>query len=117
MEANVEGFKGPLRQGKFAGGQSNPTYRIDLPSGSYVLRRKPFGPLLPSAHAVDREFKAIAGLYPTGFPVAKPYGLCTDENVIEAGSTSWEWSKGGRSGMGPCPMQAARMNVARLMMR
>lgn len=82
MEANVEGFRGPLRQGKFAGGQSNPTYRIDSPSGSYVLRRKPFGPLLPSAHAVDREFKAIAGLYPTGFPVAKPYGLCTDENVI-----------------------------------
>ena len=59
MEANVEGFKGPLRQGKFAGGQSNPTYRIDSPSGSYVLRRKPFGPLLPSAHAVDREFKTF----------------------------------------------------------
>ncbi len=82
MEANVEGFRGPLRQGKFAGGQSNPTYRIDSPSGSYVLRRKPFGPLLPSAHAVDREYKAIAGLYPTGFPVARPYGLCTDDSVI-----------------------------------
>ncbi len=72
MEANVAGFQGPLTQGKFAGGQSNPTYRIDSPSGSYVLRRKPFGPLLPSAHAVDREYKVIAGLYPTGFPVAKP---------------------------------------------
>ena len=82
MEANVEGFKGPLRQGKFAGGQSNPTYRIDSPSGSYVLRRKPFGQLLPSAHAVDREFKVIAGLHPTGFPVARPYGLCTDDSVI-----------------------------------
>lgn len=82
MEVNVEGFKGPLRQGKFAGGQSNPTYRIDSPSGSYVLRRKPFGQLLPSAHAVDREFKVIAGLYPTGFPVARPYGLCTDDGVI-----------------------------------
>jgi aminoglycoside phosphotransferase (APT) family kinase protein len=82
MEANVEGFVGPLRQGKFAGGQSNPTYRIDAASGSYVLRRKPFGNLLPSAHAVDREFKAIAGLYPTGFPVAKPYGLCLDESVV-----------------------------------
>lgn len=82
MEANVEGFKGPLTQGKFAGGQSNPTYRIDSPSGSYVLRRKPFGPLLPSAHAVDREYKVIAGLHPTGFPVAKPYGLCTDDSVI-----------------------------------
>lgn len=82
MEANVEGFRGPIRQGKFAGGQSNPTYRIDAASGSYVLRRKPFGPLLPSAHAVDREYKVIAGLHPTGFPVARPYGLCTDESVI-----------------------------------
>lgn len=82
MEANVEGFQGPLRQSKFAGGQSNPTYRIDSPSGAYVLRRKPYGVLLPSAHAVDREFRVIAGLYPTGFPVAKPYGLCVDDCVI-----------------------------------
>jgi len=84
MEANVAGFRGPLSYVKFAGGQSNPTYRIDSPSGSYVLRRKPFGPLLPSAHAVDREYRLIAGLYPTGFPVARPYGLCTDESVIGA---------------------------------
>jgi aminoglycoside phosphotransferase (APT) family kinase protein len=82
MQANVDGFKGPLRQSKFAGGQSNPTYRIDAASGAYVLRRKPFGPLLPSAHAVDREYKVIAGLYPTGYPVARPYGLCTDETVL-----------------------------------
>ena len=84
MEANVAGFAGPLTYAKFAGGQSNPTYRIHSPSGAYVLRRKPFGPLLPSAHAVDREYRLIAGLYPTGFPVAKPYGLCTDETVIGA---------------------------------
>ena len=84
MEANVEGFAGPLTYAKFAGGQSNPTYRIDAVSGAYVLRRKPYGPLLPSAHAVDREYRLIAGLYPTGFPVAKPYGLCTDEGVIGA---------------------------------
>ncbi len=104
MEANVEGFKGPLRQSKFAGGQSNPTYRIDAPSGSYVLRRKPFGPLLPSAHAVDREYKVIAGLYPTGYPVAKPYGLCTDDAVIGSwfyimgmveGRTIWDGSMPG----------------------
>lgn len=82
MTANVAGFAGPLTYAKFAGGQSNPTYRIDSPSGAYVLRRKPFGPLLPSAHAVDREYRLIAGLYPTGFPVAKPYGLCTDDSVI-----------------------------------
>ena len=82
MTANIEGFRGPLRYAKFAGGQSNPTYRIDSPSGTYVLRRKPYGPLLPSAHAVDREFRLIDGLYPTGFPVAKPYGLCTDDAVL-----------------------------------
>ena len=57
MEANVAGFAGPLAIAKFKGGQSNPTYLIDAPSGRYVLRRKPFGPLLPSAHAVDREYR------------------------------------------------------------
>ncbi len=82
MSAHVAGFTGPLTVRKFAGGQSNPTYRIDSPSGAYVLRRKPFGPLLPSAHAVDREYAVIAGLHPTGFPVARPYGLCTDDTVI-----------------------------------
>ncbi|HVR89897.1 MAG TPA: phosphotransferase family protein [Novosphingobium sp.] len=82
MEANVEGFEAPLHLTKFKGGQSNPTYKIDAASGSYVLRRKPFGPLLPSAHAVDREYKVQAGLYTTGFPVARQYGLCTDESVV-----------------------------------
>jgi aminoglycoside phosphotransferase (APT) family kinase protein len=82
MDANVAGFAGPVTVRKFAGGQSNPTYRLDSPSGAYVLRRKPFGPLLPSAHAVDREYAVIAGLNPTGFPVAKPYGLCTDDSVL-----------------------------------
>ncbi len=82
MAENVEGFTGPVEVLKFAGGQSNPTYRLNAQSGSYVLRRKPFGVLLPSAHAVDREYKVIAGLYPTGFPVAKPFGLCTDDSVI-----------------------------------
>ena len=62
MDANVEGFTDPVTVRKFAGGQSNPTYRLDSPSGAYVLRRKPFGPLLPSAHAVDREYAVIAGL-------------------------------------------------------
>jgi aminoglycoside phosphotransferase (APT) family kinase protein len=82
MDINVEGFVGPVEVRKFAGGQSNPTYKLTSPSGSYVLRRKPLGPLLPSAHAVDREYKVIAGLHPTGFPVAKPYCLCTDDNII-----------------------------------
>ncbi len=82
MSSNVEGYDGPPALSKFKGGQSNPTYRIDTPGRSYVLRRKPFGELLPSAHAVDREYRVIAGLHPTGFPVAKPYGLCTDDSVV-----------------------------------
>lgn len=69
---------------KFAGGQSNPTYRIETSAGNFVLRRKPFGRLLPSAHAVDREFRLISALSPTGFPVPRPIALCEDESVIGA---------------------------------
>ena len=82
MLANVDGFSGPMTLSKFKGGQSNPTYRIDTPGRSYVLRRQPFGKLLPSAHAVDREYKAMAALGPTGFPVPKAYGLCKDPEII-----------------------------------
>jgi len=82
--AHVEGFSGPISYSKFKGGQSNPTYRIDTPGASYVLRRQPFGKLLPSAHAVDREYTAMTGLYPTGFPVPRTFGLCEDPAVIGA---------------------------------
>ena len=82
FEAHVEGFAGPLEYTKFKGGQSNPTYRVDTPTRSYVLRRQPFGKLLPSAHAVDREYKAMAALGPTGFPVPETYGLCEDPEVL-----------------------------------
>ncbi|MDG2532738.1 phosphotransferase family protein [Sphingomonas sp. HITSZ_GF] len=84
LAAEVDGFAGPITVTKFPGGQSNPTYRIDAASGAYVLRRKPFGPILPSAHAVEREHALIAALHPTGFPVARPYGLCEDSEVIGA---------------------------------
>ena len=82
LEANVEGFRGPFALEKFAWGQSNPTYRIAAASGSYVLRRKPFGQLLASAHAVDREYRLISALHPIGFPVARPYAFCSDADVI-----------------------------------
>src|SRR5258708_24503482 len=82
MRENVEGFQGPLVVLQFKGGQSNPTYRLDTPARSYVMRRRPFGKLLPSAHAVDREFRVIAALSKQGFPVAKAYALCTDDAVI-----------------------------------
>ena len=84
MRSNVDGYAGPMRLSRFKGGQSNPTYRIDTTARSYVLRRQPFGVLLPSAHAVDREYRIIASLHPTGFPVPVPYGLCEDPAVIGA---------------------------------
>ena len=66
MREHVEGYQGPLTVLQFKGGQSNPTYRLDTPGRSYVMRRKPFGKLLPSAHAVDREFRVIAALEQAG---------------------------------------------------
>ncbi|GAC1338739.1 MAG: phosphotransferase family protein [Beijerinckiaceae bacterium] len=84
MRENVEGYQGPLTISQFKGGQSNPTYRLDTPDRSYVLRRKPFGKLLPSAHAVDREYRVITALSGAAFPVARTYGLCTDDSVIGA---------------------------------
>lgn len=82
LTANVGDYAGPLTVTMFKGGQSNPTYRLDTPGRSYVLRRKPPGKLLPSAHAVDREYKVITALHAAGFPAAKTYGLCMDDSVI-----------------------------------
>ena len=82
LAANVEGYAGPLTVRQFKGGQSNPTYELSTPGRTYVLRRKPPGTLLPSAHAVDREFTVISALHAQGYPVAKPYALCTDDAVI-----------------------------------
>jgi len=82
MEEHVEGFKGPLKVEEFKGGQSNPTYRLEANGVRYVLRRKPPGVLLKSAHAVDREYKVISGLQNTKVPVPKTYALCEDDDVI-----------------------------------
>lgn len=82
MEANVEGFSGPLEVEQFKGGQSNPTYKLITPGRAYVLRRKPPGAVLKGAHAVEREAKVLSALGSVGFPVAHVHGLCTDESVI-----------------------------------
>jgi aminoglycoside phosphotransferase (APT) family kinase protein len=82
LESTVSGFQGPVALRRFAGGQSNPTFRLSAASGEYVLRKKPAGLLLPSAHAVDREYRVIAALHGTPVPVARPYCLCEDESVI-----------------------------------
>jgi aminoglycoside phosphotransferase (APT) family kinase protein len=84
LEANVEGFTPPFTLTKFPSGQSNPTYKITAASGEYVLRRKPFGTLLPSAHAVDREYRLLSALHPLGFPVPRPLAICSDADVIGA---------------------------------
>ena len=82
LEAHVAGFKGLRQANKFNDGQSNPTFLIEADSGRYVLRRQPPGELLKSAHAVDREFRVISALQETGVPVARPYHLCEDREII-----------------------------------
>src|SRR5947207_9372823 len=82
LRGHVEGFRGPVAAERFSGGQSNPTYKLVAGSGEYVLRRKPPGPLLPSAHAVDREFRVMRALADTPVPVPRVYALCEDEAVI-----------------------------------
>ena len=81
LQQHLAGFKGPLGVRQFKGGQSNPTYLLETPGGRYVMRRKPPGRLLPSAHAVDREFRVISALHAAGFPVPAPLLLCEDEEI------------------------------------
>lgn len=83
LEARIEGFSGPARAEKFAGGQSNPTFLIEGAGGQrLVLRRKPPGVLLPSAHAVEREYRVMAALRGTAVPVPAVHHLCEDESVV-----------------------------------
>ena len=82
LAERIPGFAGPLAASQFRGGQSNPTYKLQTPEQAYVLRRKPPGKLLPSAHAVDREFRVISALSAQGFPTAHPYLYCDDESVV-----------------------------------
>jgi len=82
LEKHLEGFEGPLEVSKFQAGQSNPTFLLKTPSRNYVLRRKPPGVLLKSAHAVDREFRVQKALQDTYVPVSKMHLLCEDDDVI-----------------------------------
>jgi aminoglycoside phosphotransferase (APT) family kinase protein len=82
MREHVAGFAGPLTVRQFRGGQSNPTYHLHTPRQQYVLRRKPPGKLLPSAHAVDREHRVITALAGSGVPVPRTFALCEDAAVI-----------------------------------
>ena len=84
LKKHMEGFRGPLELEQFKGGQSNPTYRVTAGGKRYALRKKPPGKLLPSAHAVDREFKVIKALHQTGFPVG-----CSALITVNSRSTAW----------------------------
>ena len=82
LEEHVPDFRGPIRIEKFPQGQSNPTFLVESPSGSVVLRRKPPGVLLKSAHAVDREYRVLSALRATDVPVPEVLHLCSDDAVI-----------------------------------
>ena len=82
LKLNIPDFEGPISSKKFSGGQSNPTFLLSTKSGQYVLRRKPPGQLLKSAHAVDREYKVLVALDNSNVPLAKPFCLCEDDNII-----------------------------------
>ena len=94
LRARVGGFSGSVEVEQFQGGQSNPTYRVTAGERRYVLRRKPPGALLPSAHAVDREYRVMAALEGTGVPVAKMVALCEDASVIGTAFYLMEYVEG-----------------------
>ena len=94
MARHIPGFEGPLSAEKFAGGQSNPTFKLTAGGIDYVLRRKPPGELLKSAHAVDREFRVISALADTDVPVPKTYTLCEDDAVIGSMFYIMEYKEG-----------------------
>ena len=82
LAAEIPGFAGPMSVRKFKGGQSNPTYLLQTPARNYVLRRKPPGKLLKSAHAVDREYRIMSALGAQGFPVPETLLLCDDDTIV-----------------------------------
>jgi len=82
LATKLPGFDGPVQVRQFQGGQSNPTYHLQTPEQAYVLRKKPAGPLLPSAHAVDREFAVLRALQDSEVPVPRAHLLCEDESVL-----------------------------------
>ncbi len=94
LRAHVAAFSGPIGVEQFQGGQSNPTYRVTAGGRRYVLRRKPPGKLLPSAHAIDREYRVMAALADTDVPVAKMIALCDDDAVIGTAFYLMEYVEG-----------------------
>ena len=120
VDANISSAGKIIEIAQFKGGQSNPTYKITTENQKFVLRRKPPGVLLPSAHAVDREYKVITALQQTKVPVPKTYGLCEDEEIIGTpffimdfldGSIYWDLLLGDKSPAERKEIYASKNNV------
>ena len=111
LAEHIEGFQGPISLEKFAGGQSNPTFKLTANNGVYVLRRQPPGELLKSAHAVDREYRVLAALANSEVPVAKVYHLCEDRDVIGSMFYVMEFLDG--QVYWDAPLKAVESNVVR----
>jgi aminoglycoside phosphotransferase (APT) family kinase protein len=94
LAGHIDHYKGPLEVEQFRGGQSNPTYKLITPEKSYVLRRKPPGPLLKGAHAIEREVLVQKAVERVGFPVPHVYALCIDENVLGTCFYVMDWIDG-----------------------
>ena len=94
LGAELPGFAGDLTVRQFEGGQSNPTFRLEADGRRYVLRKKPPGVLLRSAHQVDREFRVMSALHGSDVPVPETYLLCEDESVIGTAFYVMEWVEG-----------------------
>ena len=124
LERHLEGFRGPIEIEQFRGGQSNPTYRVSAAAGRYVVRRKPPGKLLPSAHAVEREYRVLAALQGTGVPAPRVFALCEDAGVIGTpfyvmehveGRVHWEpWLPGRAPAFRGAVFDAMNDGIARL---
>jgi aminoglycoside phosphotransferase (APT) family kinase protein len=106
MREHVQGYAGPSTLHQFQGGQSNPTYLVSTAERAYVMRRKPFGALLPSAHAIEREYRLISALNSVGFPVPRPYASCEDTSVIGAAFYIMEAVQGAVYRVGSLPSAA-----------
>jgi Predicted aminoglycoside phosphotransferase len=94
LAKRIPGFRGPVTVSQFQGGQSNPTYRLSAAGHEYVLRRKPPGKLLPSAHAVDREYRILTALGQTDVPVPRTWVLCDDPEIIGTIFYVMDWVAG-----------------------
>jgi aminoglycoside phosphotransferase (APT) family kinase protein len=123
LAANLDGFRAPLRVQQFRGGQSNPTFLLETGDARYVMRKKPGGVLLPSAHMIEREYQVMRALHGTDVPVIRPRLLCEDASVIGTAFYVMDFAEGrvfrdpALPGMAPAERRAIYEEMSRVMAR